>query len=146
MTEPELITALTNASVDARAVVSVLTQYAQSNSDVTLLLSNNISYTLPGIEKQRNQFKTDFNLNNIAFTKDFGGAVAGQVITRNVFSVITEVSTTFSSGLRLTHIYTRNGIGNIVQILVNVYDALNNLLTTSTKNIVRVNGLVQSIT
>jgi len=145
MTEPELLTALTNASVDARAVLAVLAQYASANGDVTLTLSNGSVTTLPGIGKQRNQFTTDYNAQKLTFTQDFGGAVSAQAITRDAFNTITSVLTTFSSGNKLNHAYTRNSIGQITTIAVTVYDNLNNVLAAVTKNILRSNGYVSGI-
>lgn len=146
MTEPELITALTNSSVDARAVLAMLSAYANANGDVTLTLSDGVTYTIPGIGKQRNQITADFDAQRLAFTQDFGGAVAGQTITRNASRIATGIETVFSSGLKLSHEYTRNAFGSITSILVTVRDALDVVLVTGTKTINRTNGLVSSIT
>ncbi|MDY7537686.1 hypothetical protein QN372_00855 [Undibacterium sp. RTI2.1] len=145
MTEPELITALTNASVDARASLAFLAQYAGANTDVTLTLSNGWTFTIPGIQKQRAQTTTDFAAQKLAFTQDFGGAISAQTITRNAFGIIQTVRTTFASGYQLQHDYARNTAGQIATITVNIYDALNNVLATVVKNIVRTNGLVTNI-
>jgi len=145
MTEPELITALTNASVDARAVLAVLSQYANANGDVTLTLSSGASYTLPGIGKQRNQFAADYAAQKLAFTQDFGGAVTAQTVNRNTFGTITGIVTTFSTGYQLQHDYTRNSQGQIDTILVTVRDANGNTVATTTKTLTRTNGYLVSV-
>jgi hypothetical protein len=147
MTEPELILALTNASVDARAVVAMLQQYAKSAGDVTLTLSNGNTYTLPGVLKQQNGFAAQNRALKIALTQDFGGAVAGMVLNRDAYGVLQSVVTTFTSGYTLRHDYTRSGsTGLMASILVTVKDELANTLVTVTKTINRSNSLVTSIT
>ena len=146
MTEPELIAALTNSSVDARAVVAMLQQYANTNGDVTLTLSNGTVYTLPGIPKQAAAFTAQFAADKLAFTQDFGGAVTAQAYNRDAFGVLQSVVTTFSTGYTLRHDYTRSGVtGLMASILVTVKDNLGNTLLTVTKTLNRTNSLVSSI-
>ena len=145
MTEPELLTALTNASVDARAVLAMLAQYAGANTDVSCTLSNGQTITLPGIGKQSNGFTSTFAAMVLQFTQDFGGAVTAQTITRNAFGVIQSVLTTFSSGYTLKHDYTRDSQGLMSTVAVTVKDALGNTVASATKTINRTNGLVSGI-
>ena len=145
MTEPELIAQLSALGVDTRAVVTMLQQYVNTNGDVTLTLSNGVSYTLQSVPKQAAGFTTQFNAMKLAFTQDFGGAVVAQSITRDAFNVITGVLTTFSTGVTLGHVYTRNGQGQITGIAVTVKDNLGNVVATANKTINRTGSLVTGI-
>jgi len=145
MTEPELITLFSNMSVDARAVITMLTQYATASTNVTLTLSNGTTYTLPGIELQRNLFSTDRAEEQLQYVQDFGGAVASQTVTRDVFSTLTGVQTILSSGFKLSHVYNRDVTGKISTIDVVVKDSLDNTLATITKTIQRTGNLYSGI-
>ena len=145
MTEPELITYFSNLSVDAIAVVSMLTQYATADTNVTLTLSNGNTYTIPSLGLQKNLLEADRAVDRLKFTQDFGGAVASQTVTRTAYAMVDTVTTTFSTGYVLSHAYTRDSNLKISSIAVVVKDPLGNVLATLTKTIQRVNGLYSGI-
>jgi hypothetical protein len=145
VTEPELIQYFSNMSVDAIAVISMLTQYATADTNVTLTLSNGTTYTIPSLGLQKNLLEADRVADRLKFTEDFGGAVASQTVTRTPYFAIDGVVTTFASGYTLSHAYTRNADLKITTINVVVKDSLGNVLATMTKTIQRTNGLYSGI-
>ena len=145
MTEPELITYFSNLSVDAIAVVSMLTQYATADTNVTLTLSNGNTYTIPSLGLQKNLLEADRAADRLKFTQDFGGAIASQTVTRTAYFAIAGVVTTFSTGYTLSHAYTRDANLKITTIDIVVKDPLGNTLATMTKTIQRTDGLYSGV-
>ncbi len=144
MTEPELIAALNAASVDARAVITMLTQYANSAGDVTLMLSNGQSYTLPGIQKQANGFAADRVADQIAYAQDFGGA--NKIAMTYAADKLSTATATFSTGHTLTHTYNYLPSGDLNQIAFAVRNPLNAIVASGTRTCVYSGSQLTSIT
>lgn len=136
MTEPELITALVAASADARAVLAVLTAYAAADTDVTVTLSSGASFTLPGVQKQRNGFAADFAAQKLGFAQDFGGVVA-QTVARDGAGNLVSVTSTLASGWQLVQTYSRDARSRIAGVTQVVKDGAGATLATVTRTLAR---------
>ena len=135
MTEQDLINQMVTLTSSASSILANIQTYATVNTNVTFIVGAT-AVTVPSIPAQVASNAVQQLADRANFHKDFGGAVASEVVTRDsTTGKITGVAVTFSSGWGMTHTYTRNVAGNIATISVVVTDNFGATQSTLTKTV-----------
>jgi hypothetical protein len=137
MTEPDLINALTNASVDARAVLAMIAQLAGANTTVSVTLSSGQTFVLPGVPYLQAQFAADRASDKLGFTKDFAPGAMQRVYTRDpVTKRLTQVVLTRNDGWTITEVYARNAsTQRITGVTITLKDATATVQATFSRTV-----------
>ena len=126
ITDQELLAALDTASADARAVLGLLAQWPAAAGNVSVTLSNGVTFTLSGYQKIINDRASDQR----AYAIDFGGAQQS-TLTRDQAGRILTLTTVFTtSGLQLEESITRGSTGFVSAIQHVLRDASGAVLAT----------------
>lgn len=128
ITDQELLDALTTSSADARAVLGLLAALPGATGNVTVTLKNGTSFAVPGLAKIAADRLTDQQ----GYALDFSAAQPCG-ITRDASGRVSQMVTTFQSGMTLTESRTRDAAGRIATSTHVLKSAAGVMLATVTR-------------
>ena len=128
MQEPDLITQLSNASVDARAIVAALSAIFTGMGTQTLTLSNGNVYTLTTIPQLQANYAAANAALQLSYLQAISGAVTSIVPAYDAFGNLTGVTTTYLGGYQTVKTFAYNAAGLVSSIVITLYDNLSNQL------------------